>query len=972
MNNNNEAQINHKSSELVQNEMELSHGQTFNELFHRKILFIIAIVALAFFLLFSQSLSQEKYVAELVDNHISPTKSLITQIQLVHHQQQGLSDIVAFNQLDDVVKEHGKLLENNTQLMSFTSEHQANYSRWQKSYQEGTRLLDRLQKVQQRNQQLKQDIIKSINALLLVKDPSYLLPASKQQRQVVAAFNQQLQLSLPTFIKLGFYSPLQEFINTRQALQQKIVEVMRIKFTEPYQEMLISFEQLLIGQGNSLAKWQGYLRLAQQYYQIINQQNSHVQQLITELMVTETPEVASTPSVMSLFERWMHQLFPQLNKSTFFNVLLLVTGGLFLLLMYFCYVLSDAIKVRMQQLIDYCQQVNNSHSVEIANDELTYEEEQLLSIVREGAEKGKHAVEYNELVKLHDKVIIQLAEQSTLVNELKASATLTEEKQQLLSQQQGYALQRKYQYLQKAIEHARGYFSVQVGQPHNYKLPALYQRIGLWQLTNNLKLEETTLALKDISILSEIYAVLLNYWPDLAENNHTLAVKVNENIAAEVKLDISLFAQLLHCFMQLISKDQMQNRIEILLQLKDKNFAQQRIQVTANIASKTKSTVLPQSLKALQGTDNLTEADMLPYAFNYLLDKMHGSDTTIMLTESGYQFSFAFPLAPVKESSRINKKTRAAKTATIEEKSIAQLFDGKSLTSLFLSKHTQPLHKRVVSVVEVLLASKNPQDYINLYAQLHWLGCHVHVVTQVEHLQQYWQSGCFSIVITEFDLAPLQSINKSLQTISATRALLSLSGNKVTQKNWPKEWLVETINRDISVETLSELLMPWFKREKVTKNSKKVANQNINERPTNKAKFAEKADSIKVADDCSSEHLKANVFDLNRYIHHQGSAELAFYMLDEYLGDNQRYFSTLSEAMAKQDMEQAQASVDELMVNAKILASLELQHLCEHWNQLIASDLKTVKPTLITKLLSKTKQAINSIMHSAQQLVVNT
>jgi hypothetical protein len=143
--------------------------------------------------------------------------------------------------------------------------------------------------------------------------------------------------------------------------------------------------------------------------------------------------------------------------------------------------------------------------------------------------------------------------------------------------------------------------------------------------------------------------------------------------------------------------------------------------------------------------------------------------------------------------------------------------------------------------------------------------------------------------------------------------------------------------------------------------------------------------STKTAEDSHSLLLKKQLtmndqvksaFDLELYIVNQGSAELAFYMLDDYVVENLALVTVLTQALARDDFKVASDSITSLLRNGKILAATKLIDFCRHWQALLSmqySSSVTIKEehreknaALQAQLLIKTEQEVTVIARYAQ------
>ena len=111
--------------------------------------------------------------------------------------------------------------------------------------------------------------------------------------------------------------------------------------------------------------------------------------------------------------------------------------------------------------------------------------------------------------------------------------------------------------------------------------------------------------------------------------------------------------------------------------------------------------------------------------------------------------------------------------------------------------------------------------------------------------------------------------------------------------------------------------------------------------------------------------IKEYSFNFERYLKHQGSAELAIFMLDEYTSENILLVKELSQAVAVHDGKKADDIIQALLVNARILAAENLLHLCQQWHTLLTTQGLDSCEKLQMVLLSKTKQAVDEISQHA-------
>jgi HPt (histidine-containing phosphotransfer) domain-containing protein len=108
-----------------------------------------------------------------------------------------------------------------------------------------------------------------------------------------------------------------------------------------------------------------------------------------------------------------------------------------------------------------------------------------------------------------------------------------------------------------------------------------------------------------------------------------------------------------------------------------------------------------------------------------------------------------------------------------------------------------------------------------------------------------------------------------------------------------------------------------------------------------------------------------STFNLDGYISNQGSAELAFFMLDQYIEENKVFVKALNNAFEDNDIDNIKDNIDSLTKNAKILAAKNLLQLCKQW-QLNEACMHSLEKKLSQKqLLSLITQSVSHLEKTA-------
>lgn len=251
----------------------------------------------------------------------------------------------------------------------------------------------------------------------------------------------------------------------------------------------------------------------------------------------------------------------------------------------------------------------------------------------------------------------------------------------------------------------------------------------------------------------------------------------------------------------------------------------------------------------------------------------------------------------------------------------------KQESNLQISAKAFAKYQFMPSQVELLLAVKSPSRYSNLYQLLHWLGFHIKLVCQSKMMQKHWQSGRYLVLINELDASPYiemdvgKTIARGVFTLTEQVDEVQIMALEPEQAEISKNWHLAHINRQIEIDDLIAKLSPWLTVK--TKANKRVAMAQANVGP-----FASvnAFDSQQFFNHTLSEHLPS-AFDLAEYADNQGSAELAVYMLDEYILTLNEQVHKIEVGFIKINKQMLESGVQTLLTTARIIAAKGLVQL---------------------------------------------
>ena len=202
--------------------------------------------------------------------------------------------------------------------------------------------------------------------------------------------------------------------------------------------------------------------------------------------------------------------------------------------------------------------------------------------------------------------------------------------------------------------------------------------------------------------------------------------------------------------------------------------------------------------------------------------------------------------------------------------------------------------------VELLLAVSSPDKHQNFAKILQAIGLQVTFTTNELMLNKYWQSGRFSLLLTELPCTPFSDFiidepSFNGEKASLARGVFSLC-KSLSFEDGSEElssWTIGDLVADGSVDDMLKVLNPWIKAQSNT------LTNDIESFPVIQSLIP--ADNTSVSDELNvfKQPEQASSFNFNRYLKHQGSAELALYMLEEYTSDNIKLVESFAEALAE-------------------------------------------------------------------------
>jgi hypothetical protein len=301
-------------------------------------------------------------------------------------------------------------------------------------------------------------------------------------------------------------------------------------------------------------------------------------------------------------------------------------------------------------------------------------------------------------------------------------------------------------------------------------------------------------------------------------------------------------------------------------------------------------------------------------------------------------------------------------------KNILMLLQGDRLTNQLLPYESFVAHETRLTELPLLLAVQSPQAHQNLQRLLHWFGFYVKIVANEYEQEILWKTGVYNILITEF---PESALIERAITSNISVGVLSLTGilPDANNKTYFDKWHINQLNftYETTLTELSEALAPWLNKKSDIKKELVLNKSNdCNELILPEEYF----DDVVITE--VTQVLTANasdaIFDFAQYLQHQGTVELALFMLGDYAQDNHQQLDGLIEAIKEKELAQAHVSITALTLNAAILSAPRLQLLCTQWSKLLSGVEIPSSLEKVNALLKETRIVLTEIDEYAEEL----
>lgn len=1099
-----------ESKEVISQPKQLQKLKPFYRLLSFKFIALWLTITLSVgltYVLFNQKNIHNK---SLELTQVVPLTQQLHYIKTLQKADELVSNLLIAGNAENYFELHNELSTISVQSFAAESPNSQLFQQWLKEYKLNEDIVSRLQDSYLRNHQLKQNSIIQLQLMLLSIKPIIDTQVISQNTRYSSLQNNQstkkitfndldvyaksikqlnnlqqiktlLEDMLLSFEQLNINTPIANFERLRSkteqlfALKEQVVSNDTTNNLVKFYQQFTAFEKIVLTEQSALAKWQGYIRLAQNYRSDLIVQQQKIKQLfVTTYEYPQTRTKGIVHEMLSQFDLY-------LSEHNIFTILISAIGLCLFLFFLLLWRLHRQIKVTTQHSVELIKRTFNNPGEFIAAN--CAETSDIMQFVNSTVKPLHDESEYQTLVTLHQSTQQLLTEQIKKAEDLtqlnkKLQRDFKAERQRLIDDEL-----RRYTSIEAAISQMIQKHQIQqisqAGVVDGLSIPTqlnlLHQQLTQFQLALAVKANKSPLILKDINLIAELYAILFNKEQEQKAYNNELFIFCDEQLLNEVKIDFRLFQQLINLFIDIVLTNCTNTQLHLQVQLKIKSAGQQQVNFSVTINTKSLD-ILPDLATQLIGAQSCENvASPVISAFLELFTKQHGENIVAQLIDEGYQISFEIPLAITSTSNNkdeitlensnimlisnnvilskvvekvilsskgklqclsniedfkntfsqknlsyrkldllvvtsdiavnhldfINEQINALtlsmrpKLMMLQSKELSyerfgfynqaeQVFCKdtflENITKLLASNNRNNQLLSVDAFVDnqyistqllLLLAVNSPQQYQNLQRLIQWLGFQVQVVSNEAAQKSCWETGKYSVLITEFLHTDLFKISHAplfnIGVFSLSDCILNTQNS--TDVN---DWYLGELSKESTLKQLVPVLTPWLQRKLKPLPSSTQRLSTSEEKPKSSDSPASKigfVNALNLSDDfvitevvdVLNEHKEKAAFDFSNYLHNQGSVELALFMLDDYTQDNHQQLNVLIKAIKAKNIAEANLALTALTLNAKILAASTLDELCSQWASLLnCSDIPN-HLTVLNTLIKDTRQALNGI-----------
>jgi hypothetical protein len=433
-------------------------------------------------------------------------------------------------------------------------------------------------------------------------------------------------------------------------------------------DQLVTLDQLLFSQQNSVAKWRSHLRLARTYVEFIELQQQKLQKLVFEISAVNPSssdnKILLIDWVPSEVIDFLAKQNITLNNHNLQLVILSLITLLFLMLLKLIFGTKKIIKNYGQNSVQLFTQFIGNKTTNSENESTpdifnSMENKKIAEQFQTALEiftTPEHSEkEYQQQLEEQQTANQNISQKVEEIQELKAyidnldqvtkKESLQRNSKDAINNEKLSNMVVRTMLQSQSVSIGSGVTSLQV-----YRQLA---RIFDWCRQNKIRSEFSStlqsMTLIDVSLHNEIDAALLNIITDAHFQRNKIYYQQDEQLLTHAKVDIRLFQRLLNGICRLLLIDLFKANLQIHSFVIDKNDGQQIVRFDFSVTTNKTIVQVPDEIERLllverPESEKIISNDTLDYLC-ILFDSLNVTDKNVQLQDHGYLFSFTLPIA---------------------------------------------------------------------------------------------------------------------------------------------------------------------------------------------------------------------------------------------------------------------------------------------------------------------------------------
>ncbi len=480
---------------------------------------------------------------------------------------------------------------------------------------------------------------------------------------------QTLIRALLAFQQLNFHTSILDFDDVSLEVKQVLSRFLSDRKTSDLElsvlmEQLITLEQLLFSQQNTMAKWRSQLRISRLYVEFIQQQQQKLQDFFNEYSqftpALATKNILLVDLVPQIINNWLIKQKVILNHQHLQGVIIIIVALFSLFLLSMISKLKKKIKHHgvdtIELLTTFVDDLSTEKEDKLSSNQLNCLENKTIAdriadnmqdISRpEHTEKEYQQQVTDQHTAIDDvsKKIAEIAQLQESIDLLKSANIEQKELQHRLENEVNDKLSNmvvRTMLQSQSVSIGSGVTSLQVYR----QLTRIFDWCRQSKIRSEFLLPLTKIKLSDVALHHEIDAALLNIMNDAHFQRNQIFYQQDEQLLTQAKIDLRLFHRMFNGICRLMLADLFKASLHISSHVIDKNEGQHIVRFDFSVVTHKKVTQLPDVIDELLAiTDNEASNDTSTYLL-VLLKALHVSEKNARLQENGYQLSLTLPFA---------------------------------------------------------------------------------------------------------------------------------------------------------------------------------------------------------------------------------------------------------------------------------------------------------------------------------------